>query len=325
MLQAGGVLMQSLKKIFDLGDECGLLRTSVAITTFIALLGVIFGLLSGSFSILFDGAYELVDAGMSLLALTVVNLIRAYTSAVTGSKRLQKRFTMGFWHLEPMVLGLNGVLLICAATYAFCSAVNLLLKGGRELEFDLAIVYAVVTLIACALAAGLEMRANRRIGSDFIALDVRSWIMSGAITAALLVAFVIGMAVEGTRHGWIAPYVDPAMLALVCLVLIPLPMATVRRALADIRLVTPPDLKAHVDAVARAMVATHGFVSFRAYVGRFGRARQIELYFIVPQYAPARTIAEWDALRDAIGTALGPDSPDRWLTIIFTGDMEWAA
>lgn len=316
--------MQSLKKVFDLGDECGVLRTSIAITTVIALFGVAFGLLSGSFSILFDGIYSLIDAGMSLLALTVVNLIRAYTGVAAGSRRLRERFTVGFWHLEPMVLGLNGVLLISVAAYAFFNAVNLLLEGGQELEFGFAIVYAVVTLIACALAAWLEMRANRRIGSDFIALDVRSWIMSGAITAALLVAFVIGMAVEGTRHGWIAPYVDPAVLALVCLVLIPLPVATVRQALADIMLVTPPDLKAHVDQVAQTMVATHGFVTFRAYVAKVGRAQQIELWFIVPQHAPARTIAEWDALRDAIGNAIGPDSPDRWLTIIFTGDMEWA-
>lgn len=316
--------MHSLKKVFDLGDECGVLRTSIAITTLIAAFGVVFGLLSGSFSILFDGIYSLIDDGMSLLALAVVNLIRTYTSAAARSKRLQERFTFGFWHLEPMVLGLNGVLLICVAAYAFFNAVNLLLEDGQELEFGFAIVYAVVTLIACALAAWLETRANRRIGSDFIALDVRSWIMSGGITAALLVAFIVGMAVEGTQYGWLAPYVDPAVLALVCLILIPLPVGTVRQALADIMLVTPPDLKAHVDEVARAMVATHGFITYRAYVARVGRARQIELYFIVPHYAPARTIAEWDALRDAIGDALGPDSPDRWLTIIFTGDMEWA-
>ena len=79
-----------------------------------------------------------------------------------------------------------------------------------------------------------------------------------------------------------------------------------------------------LDPVARKAVATHGFKSFRAYVAKVGRAQQIELYFIVPADAPARPIAEWDAMRDAIGNAIGPDSPDRWLTIIFTSDMEWA-
>ncbi len=316
--------MQSLKKVFDLGDERGVLRVSISITIAISAFGIAFGLLSGSFSILFDGIYSMIDASMSLLALAVVNLIRTYTDAAAASRRLQERFTVGFWHLEPMVLGLNGVLLIGVSAYAFFNAVSLLLEGGRELEFGFAIVYAVVTVIACALAAVLEMRANRRIRSDFIALDVRSWIMSGGITLALLVAFVIGLAIQDTSYGWLSPYVDPAVLAVVCLVIIPLPVGTVKQALADILLVTPSDLKAHVDAVARQAVATHGFVSFRAYVAKVGRAQQIELYFIVPQDAPPRAIAAWDAMRDAIGAAIGPDSPDRWLTIIFTGDMEWA-
>jgi len=43
----------------------------------------------------------------------------------------------------------------------------------------------------------------------------------------------------------------------------------------------------------------------------------------VPADDPPRALAEWDALRDTIGTALGEESPDRWLTIMFTTDREW--
>ncbi|MDR6952172.1 putative Co/Zn/Cd cation transporter (cation efflux family) [Ancylobacter sp. 3268] len=316
--------MRSLGKIFHLDDESGVLRLSIAITGLIAAFGIGIGLLSGSFSILFDGAYSLIDAGMSLLALAVVRLIHGYTHITSATRRLRERFTVGFWHLEPMALGLNGVLLIGVSAYAFFNAVSLLLDGGRPLEFDLAILYAVITATACTGAAALEMRANRRIRSAFIALDARGWIMSASITLALLAAFCIGSAIEGTAYGWMAPYVDPAVLALVCLIIIPLPMRTVKQALADILLVTPPELKAHVDAVAHDAVRAHGFLSFRAYVAKVGRAQQIELYFIVPADGPPRRIGEWDALRDEIGKAIGPDSPDRWLTIIFTADLEWA-
>ena len=38
----------------------------------------------------------------------------------------------------------------------------------------------------------------------------------------------------------------------------------------------------------------------------------------------ARTIAEWDALRNEIGDAVGGEGPDRWITVVFTGDPEWA-
>ena len=32
----------------------------------------------------------------------------------------------------------------------------------------------------------------------------------------------------------------------------------------------------------------------------------------------------WDAIRDEIGDALGGEGTDRWLTIVFTTDEEWA-
>src|SRR5690606_12163275 len=123
---------------------------------------------------------------------------------------------------------------------------------------------------------------------------------------------------------WMVPYVDPAVLALVCLVIIPIPLGIVRRAMADVLMVTPPGLKQHVDAVALRFVASEGFLSHRAYVARKGRGRHIELYFIVPQGWPPRTVEAWDELRDAIGEAIGDDTPDRWLTIAFTTDREWA-
>jgi predicted Co/Zn/Cd cation transporter (cation efflux family) len=35
-------------------------------------------------------------------------------------------------------------------------------------------------------------------------------------------------------------------------------------------------------------------------------------------------VEDWDALRDEIGNAIGDESTNRWLTIAFTADEEWA-
>lgn len=309
---------------FDLTCEQGLLRTSIAVTLFIATIGIAFGLASGSFSIVFDGVYSLVDASMSGLSLVVIKLITAHISSAQMSRKLRERFSMGFWHLEPMVLALNGILLSGVAIYALINAVSSLLEGGRDLEFGLALIYAVLTVIACVTIAVVEARANRTLNSDFVRMDVKGWVMSASITAALLIAFCVGLAIQGTQWQWISPYIDPAVLGLVCLVIIPLPLSVVRQALADIFLVTPSDLKQHVDNVAQTFVHKHGLQSFRAYVAKVGRSREIELYFIVPADMAARTIAEWDALRNEIGDAVGGEGPDRWITVVFTGDPEWA-
>ncbi len=303
--------------------EQGILQTSIGVTVFVACFGIVFGILTGSFSISFDGVYSLADASMTILALIVSRLIANYTSNA-GSARLRERFSLGFWHLEPIVLGMNGVLLMGVSIYALITAISSLFAGGHTLKFDYAIIYAAVTLVVCLAMAFIARRANRSLGSEFVALDATAWLMSAGITAALLVAFSGGYLVNGTRLAWITPYIDPAVLALVCLVIIPMPVATVRQALADILLITPEALKSHVDAVAASVVEKYGFLSHRAYVAKVGRLNQVELYFIVPHGLPPKTIEEWDQLRDEIGDAIGDEGPDRWLTIAFTADKTWA-
>ena len=296
------------------------LRRSIAATLAIAVLGIVFGALSGSFSIIFDGAYSLIDATMSVLALLVSRLI------VRDAQGVQRRgrFSVGFWHLEPLVLALNGLLLSTVAVYGFANAVGLILSGGRVLAFDWAIAYAVATLAVCVGMLVYETRANRTLRSDFLALDGRAWAMSGAITAALLVAFVLGGLVEGTPHAWLAPYADPAVLAVVCLVIAPLPIGTIRQALSEILLLAPPGLVEEVEAVAKATAARHGLLGFHAYVAKIGRSRQMEIHFILPPDRPLGDVRTLDAIRDEVGAAIGGESADRWLTITFTGDPEWA-
>lgn len=304
--------------------EQGVLRISIGVTFVLAVIGIVFGLLSGSFAIVFDGVYALTDATMTIVALLVANLIASSTAVGPARGKLVKHFTMGFWHLEPMVLGLNGIMLSGAAIYALINAVGSIMSGGRELNFDQAIIYAVVTLAVTIGMAIYGHRANRSIRSDFVALDAKAWVMSASLTAALFVAFVFGYLVQGTSLEWTSPYVDPVVLATVCVIIIPIPLGTIKQALADILLVTPADLKRHVDQVAEGTVKRHGFLDYRAYVARVGRGRQIELFFIVPSDWPAKRLQEWDLIREEVGEALGDEGPDRWLTIAFTTDPEWA-
>ena len=166
--------MAPLRSLFDLSREDGVLRLSIAITVLVALLGIGFGLYARSFAIAFDGIYSLIDAGMSLLTLVAVRLINGYAGTTGLSRKLRERFSFGFWHLEPMLLVLNGTLLMGAAVYALITAIDAVLNGGRPIAFGWAIAYAVITLVACIGAAVVGHRANRRIGSDFIALDVRA-------------------------------------------------------------------------------------------------------------------------------------------------------
>lgn len=308
---------------FDPTTEQGVLRLSIAGALLLALTAVVFGLLANSSLIIFDGIYGLIDVVMTWLSLLVARLIALSTNTDALQSRLNQRFTMGFWHLEPIVLGVSGTLMIGAALYALVNAVDALMSGGRHIALGPAMIFAALSLLAEAALGVFVLRANRRIGSEFIALDAKNWMIAASMSACYLVAFLGGALVRGTAWDWIGPYIDPAILAFVCVLVMIAPLGTVRRALAGILLVTPPELQAHVDAVARTIVARHGFVEHRSYVAQVGRGEQIELFFVVPADDPPRPLREWDQLRDEIGDALGEASPDRWLTIMFTTDREW--
>jgi len=301
--------------MLDAAREQRVLRQSIAVTVIVASFGVVFGLLSGSLSIVFDGVFSAIDAAMSGLALFVSRLVTR-----TGDDR---RFQFGYWHIEPMVLAFNGGTLMLLCFYAFLNAVDSFLAGGRLLAFDWAIAYAV---IVCAICFGMffyEQRRNRRIGSDFLRLDAQSWLMSATITSALLVAFGVAIAAQGTQSERLMPYVDPVVLAVLTPGLVFVPIRTVRKALQEILLITPPELDRQVREIMEQIVKKYDFRSFTSYVAKVGRAQFIEIHIAVTPDWPLTSIAAADSIRREIADAIGGEGPQRWLTIDFTADPRW--
>ena len=103
-----------------------------------------------------------------------------------------------------------------------------------------------------------------------------------------------------------------------------MPLGTVRQAVSEILLMAPRELVEHVETVARATAERHGFIGFETYAAKIGRSQQIEISFVLPQDFQLAGIGTLDAIRDEVGRLIGGESPDRWLTITFTGDPEWA-
>jgi predicted Co/Zn/Cd cation transporter (cation efflux family) len=222
-----------------------------------------------------------------------------------------------------MVLDINGGKLMLLCFYAFLNAVDSFLAGGRQLQFDWAITYAVVVCIVCFGMFFYEVRANRRIRSDFVRLDAQSWLMSAAITSALLVAFGIAWSLGDTEWAPLTPYADPVVLALLTVVLVFVPIRTVRRALQEILLITPPELDRHVRQVMDGVIADYGFSTYTSYVAKVGRAQFIEIHIAVPPAMRLDNVATVDAIRREIAEAIGGEGRQRWLTIDFTADPRW--
>ncbi len=294
--------------------EQRVLLVSTALTVALAVGGVVVGLLAGSMAIVFDGLFSFIDVAMSVIALFVARLV---------VREADRRFQYGYWHIEPMALAFNGGMLVLLCLYAFVNAVGSLLSGGSEVVLGWALGYSAA---AAVLGFGMwwyERRANRTVESEFISLDLRSWLMTGAASAALLVAFVVAWALQRSTYAYLAPYVDPAVLAVLSLAFVALPVGTLKHAVSEVLLMAPAELDASVRAALDAIVAEHGFLGYTSYVAKVGRGRFIEVNLLMEPDRDIGTARALDEIRSQIADALDARWPQAWLTVNFTADEAW--
>lgn len=112
-------------------------------------------------------------------------------------------------------------------------------------------------------------------------------------------------------------------LMMLALLLAPIPIRTVWRALRDIFGVAPSNLDLHVRAVMAEVSADYGFGSYSTYVQKAGRGRFIEIHVVTPVDYRIETVRQLDGIREDVERRIGFHGPETWLTIAFTTDETW--
>jgi len=295
-------------------QEQTLLAVSIAVTVLTAIAGVIFGLIIQSRTVMFDAFYTLIDSVMTLAALGVSRLI------ARGDDRL---FQYGYWHLEPLVALVNGLVLATACVYAVLEGLNGLLSGGRIVDFGPGAIFTGIGGAIClAMSAYIHIR-SAHIDSELLRIDARAWLLGGVISLGVCISFVICNLLVEAEYAYLAPYVDPFVLTLLAGSLLPIPLQTVWRAIGEILQVAPAELDRTVREAARKVADRHGFAAFESHVTKAGRVNFIEIGLVAPSGEMTRSFAELDAIRQEIADELGEAVPGHWLTVDFTADERW--
>lgn len=293
--------------------EQSTLKFSIALTIFLGVLGVASGLATGSQAIIFDGMYSFVDVVPTVVSLLVVKLI---------SRGPSHRFQYGYWHLEPLVAVLRDSILAVACIYAAVDAMTILASGGHEVEYGLAAWWAaVLCLIGLAMTVVLTRRAAR-LQSPMLEIDARSWMVSAFLSLALLIGFVIAMALGGTRLERWVPYLDAIALLSMALIMLPMPLLGLYRSMREVLQVAPDELNRQVHEVMTDVVKQKNFLDYSSYIAKVGRGRFVEIHVLVSPESRIDT-ATADALRSDISERLNAANPAFWLTIDFTADRRW--
>ena len=266
--------------------EQALLKQSTLLMLAVSIAGIVTGFVSGSQSILFDGFFSLIATFIKVLMLITAKLI---------------------------------------AIYAFLNGVFGIINGGRDIELGLVIVYAAVfTVVEFAYFFYVRQR-NRKLKSSLIQFDNISWLVDAMLSVGLLISFLAALLLKSQGYGEWAVYVDPLILIVLALTMLPPALKILGPALRDVLGIAPDTLDEQVRQVMEVAKVEHGFDDYVSYVQKHGRARFIEIHVVLPADYQLRDVAQLDALREQISAQLGEPDAARWLTISFTGDKKWIA
>jgi predicted Co/Zn/Cd cation transporter (cation efflux family) len=203
--------------------EDAVLKLSILWSALLGLLGIIWGLASGSQVILLDGMYGVIGIATGWLLLLAAGLSRS------GPTRA---FPFGREGVTPLAIGTLGFVLLATLLYAAVEAVLTIRQGGVTFEVGWAIRYAAISTSAC-VAVWLWLRRNAG-HSDLLAYEATAWRLAALEGVGMLVGFTILRLVQDSSWSGVAPYIDPAMVLITCALLLPAPAGMIRTMIVEL-------------------------------------------------------------------------------------------
>ncbi len=282
----------------------------------VALGSVAYGLFLKSDVVILNGIFSLfslIGAGLSLLAAKLV------------VKPEDRRFPFGYSHVEPLVLSVNGFMVLVICVYALINGIDRIRAGGNEVDPEGVIWFSLVSGAVCLAVWVYERRVARRIDSLLIENDAREWLIDFGFSLVTLLGFAVLAFLEEPHRGVWARYADPVMVSVMALLAIPTPVGVLRRSLREVLMMAADDdaVTRRLEAVLDAVRAEHDIVRYVHHVVKTGRTRFIEVDIVVGPHFSLQTVAEQDRLRERIWRALEMPLEDAWLSICLTGDPRW--
>ncbi len=301
--------------------ERRLLLFSVWASAGFAVFSSLWGILSGSSMIVFDGLYSFVSIGLSGLALLALRFVR---------RGPDEQFPWGREAAEPVVVILKAATLGALCVYAGIGGVVDLLSGGTKVELGWAIVYAVIAT-AASLAVGLVLRRGTRSqsskgpGKDLVRSEAAEWLGDALLSVGVLVGFVVALLLTSRGRADLAAYVDPAMVVLVSTAFLVVPLRLIIGGMREVMSMSPPeDVQSHLRAAVDEVGTRYGLEESFVRAAKVGGRMDIEVDYLVGPESRVVTVADCDAARSDLHERLAALGYEKSVVVAFTTDRRWA-
>ena len=283
----------------------------------IAFASLAWGLAIESDVVILNGIFSLVSLVGSVLYLVAAKLV---------TRPADRRFQYGYAHVEPLVNGVNALLVLVICVYAFVNGVEGLRAGGDEVDAGSVVWFGALTAVVSLAIGGYEMRVARLTGSQLVRNDGREWLLDAAFSLVTLVGFAVLFVLPEPQRGLWAQYADSVLVMVLALAFLPVPITVLKRSAGELLHMASEDdaIATRVEAEMRVIRAEHDIQSHSTHVAKIGRSHLVEVNIVVGPGFALQTVPAQDGLRERIWAAVGRPIHEAWLTINITADPRWA-
>jgi predicted Co/Zn/Cd cation transporter (cation efflux family) len=240
----------------------------------------------------------------------LVSLLLLWASAL-AQREPTERYPFGRESVTPLVISVQGFVLIATLLYAAVEALAAIREGGSDITAGWAIAYGVLTTIA-SLAVWGWLRAQSA-GSDLLDAETTAWRIAALRGVGMTVGFTAILLLQGTALDDWAPYIDPGMVLATCAIFIVAPVRMVRGTLVELLEGAPA---AEVEVPVRAAVdevrGQFDLATPTVLVTKVGRKLYVEVEGLVE---PEVTVRQEDEVREALRERLEALPFDIWLNL----------
>jgi cation diffusion facilitator family transporter len=291
----------------DIAVERHALLWSMAITSLLGAIGLFWGVISQSQMILLDGVYAVLGLLVSWLLLMASGLAQAEAS---------HRYPYGRESLTPLVIGVQGFVLLATLGYATIDACLTIRDGGSRIDAGWAIVYSGFAT-AGSFATWLWIRARAIANnSDVLTAESTAWRIGALRGIGMIVGFTLMAVLTGTSLDGTVPYIDPIMVLITCAVFIAAPIRMVRVTIIELLEGAPSqEIQQPVLDAVHDVRALFDLDAPTVLMSKVGPKLYVEIDAVVD---PAVTVAQQHQVRTALAQRLDSLPYDIWMTVEFT-------
>ncbi len=293
------------------------LTISLLLVTFIGLGSLAFGLWIQSDVVILNGIFTMISLMGSWLNLTASKLI---------TRPADDRFQYGYWHVEPIVHCVNGLMMALICVYSLIVGIEGIRSGGTIVDAVMVIWFSAVTAILCGAFGLYELMMGRKLDSQLLRNDAREWLMDFGFSLVTLVGFAgLFMLPPAWQKVWVY-YADSVMVVVMSLLLLPFPLQVLRDNMREVLRITNTQegLVVRVNEAMEEIDKDHTILDYSTHIVKMGRTYFVEVNILVTPEFSLQSVAQQDSLREVIWKACDKPLEELWLSVCITQDERWA-